>query len=94
VIGRGRIVPFGSKEKPYRAFGSKEKRDRVFLISDKRDAFGDWERRDRAWEKVEGELIGINKRNLSVITIWLNRKIDGKCQFITLKPKKEKSTNV
>lgn len=44
--------------------------------------------------RVEGELIGINNRNLSVITIWLNRKIDGKFQFITLKPKKEKSTNV
>lgn len=44
--------------------------------------------------RVEGELIGINNKNLSVITIWLNRKIDGKFQFITLKPKKEKSTNV
>ncbi len=44
--------------------------------------------------RVEGELIGINNRNLSVITIWLNRKIDGKFQFITLKPKKEKSINV
>jgi indole-3-glycerol phosphate synthase len=44
--------------------------------------------------RVEGELIGINNRNLSVITIWLNRKIDGRFQFITLKPKKEKSTNV
>lgn len=44
--------------------------------------------------RVEGELIGINNRKLLVITIWLNRKIDNQFQFITLKPKKEKSTNV
>ncbi|ELR99569.1 2-amino-4-hydroxy-6-hydroxymethyldihydropteridine pyrophosphokinase [Gloeocapsa sp. PCC 73106] len=37
--------------------------------------------------RVEGELIGINQRNLLVTTIWLKRKIDNKFQFITLKPK-------
>ena len=39
--------------------------------------------------RVEGQLTGVNDSNLSVITIWLNRKGDGKFQFITLKPKKE-----
>lgn len=39
--------------------------------------------------RVEGELTGVNDKKLSVITIWLNRKVDGKVQFITLKPKKE-----
>jgi hypothetical protein len=38
--------------------------------------------------QVEGELLGINQRKLSVITIWLKRKIDNQFQFITLKPKK------
>ncbi len=43
--------------------------------------------------RIEGELIGVNQRNLSVITIWLKRKIDNQFQFITLKPKKEKQSN-
>ena len=43
--------------------------------------------------RVEGELIGINGRNLLVVTIWLLRKIDNKFQLITLKPKKETQRN-
>ena len=43
--------------------------------------------------RVEGEIIGVNEINLSVITIWLKRTIDNKFQFITLKPKKEKNKN-
>lgn len=39
--------------------------------------------------RVEGELIGINSMNLSVITIWLQRQNDAKFQFVTLKPRKE-----
>lgn len=39
--------------------------------------------------KLEGELIGINGRNLSVTTIWLQRQVDCKFQFVTLKPRKE-----
>ena len=35
---------------------------------------------------VKGELIGVNGVKISVITIWLERKADGKCQFITLIP--------
>lgn len=39
--------------------------------------------------RVEGNLIGIDGVVLSVVTIWLERAIDGRFQFITLKPKKE-----
>jgi hypothetical protein len=39
--------------------------------------------------QVEGELIGTNEVNLSVTTIWLQRQIDCKFQFVTLKPRKE-----
>ena len=35
---------------------------------------------------VKGELIGVNGVRISVITIWLARKADGKFQFITLVP--------
>ena len=35
---------------------------------------------------VSGELQGVNGINLSVVTIWLERKSDGKFQFITLVP--------
>jgi len=43
--------------------------------------------------RIEGELIGVNQRNLSVVTVWLKRKIDNQFQFVTLKPKKEKKPN-
>jgi hypothetical protein len=36
--------------------------------------------------QVEGELIGVNSVSLSVITVWLQRQVDGKFQFVTLKP--------
>jgi hypothetical protein len=36
--------------------------------------------------QVEGELIGVNGVSLSVITVWLQRQIDGRFQFVTLKP--------
>jgi hypothetical protein len=36
--------------------------------------------------QVEGELIGVNGVDLSVVTVWLQRQIDGKFQFVTLKP--------
>lgn len=39
--------------------------------------------------QVAGELVGVNGVNLSVVTIWLQRQIDGKFHFITLKPLKE-----
>jgi hypothetical protein len=56
--------------------------DTVEAVADKTNEYG-------IFYRVEGQLIGINDRNLSVITIWLNRKIDEQFQFITLKPKRE-----
>ena len=38
---------------------------------------------------VEGNLQGVNGRNLAVVTVWLKSKNDGSFRFITLKPKKE-----
>jgi biopolymer transport protein ExbD len=35
---------------------------------------------------VKGELVGVNGVRISVITIWPDRKADGKFQFITLIP--------
>lgn len=39
--------------------------------------------------QVVGELVGINGVTLSVVTVWMQRQIDGKFQFVTLKPLKE-----
>ena len=39
--------------------------------------------------QVAGKLVGVNGTNLSVVTIWLYRQIDGTFQFVTLKPFKE-----
>jgi hypothetical protein len=44
--------------------------------------------------RVTGELTGLNRRNLAVITVWLQRAIDGKFQFITLKPNKESANEL
>jgi len=35
---------------------------------------------------AKGDLIGVNGVRISVITIWLERRADGKFQFITLVP--------
>jgi hypothetical protein len=39
--------------------------------------------------RVTGQLSGLNGVALSVVTIWLQRRVDGKYQFVTLKPLKE-----
>ncbi|MBE9189661.1 hypothetical protein IQ230_04635 [Gloeocapsopsis crepidinum LEGE 06123] len=39
--------------------------------------------------QVSGQLTGVNGITLAVVTIWLQRQIDGKFQFVTLKPRKE-----
>ncbi len=56
--------------------------EQVEAVEDRSNEYG-------IFYRVEGQLTGVNNINLSVITIWLNRKVDGKFQFITLKPKKE-----
>jgi hypothetical protein len=39
--------------------------------------------------QVAGNLVGVNGMSLPVVTVWLQRRIDGKFQFVTLKPCKE-----
>jgi hypothetical protein len=39
--------------------------------------------------RVEGDLPGANGVVLPVVTIWLERQVDSKFQFITLKPRKD-----
>jgi len=56
--------------------------DTVEAVEDRSNEYG-------IFYRVEGQLIGINDRNLEVTTIWLNRKIDKQFQFITLIPNKE-----
>lgn len=51
-------------------------------VEDRRDEYG-------IFYQVMGELVGANAVNLSVVTIWLQRRIGEKFQFVTLKPLKE-----
>ncbi|WP_323713199.1 DUF6883 domain-containing protein [Gloeocapsopsis dulcis] len=39
--------------------------------------------------RVEGDLQGVNGRNLAVVTIWLRWHLNGQFRFVTLKPKRE-----
>jgi hypothetical protein len=54
-----------------------------------REAIEDRSNEYGTFYQVEGDLVGANGVNLSVVTIWLQRQIDGKFQFVTLKPRKE-----
>jgi hypothetical protein len=65
----------------------------IRYLTDNNRAIEDMTNEYGTFYRVEGELISIAKQNLSVITIWLHRKIDNQFQFITLKPKKEKKIN-
>ncbi|AFY50922.1 hypothetical protein Nos7524_5198 [Nostoc sp. PCC 7524] len=56
--------------------------DSTTAIQDRDNEYG-------VFYRVTGELIGLKGRNLAVITVWLQRSVDGKFQFITLKPNKE-----
>jgi len=56
--------------------------DTVEAIEDRSNEYG-------TFYRVEGQLIGINDRKLSLTTIWLKRKVDSQFQFITLMPNKE-----
>jgi hypothetical protein len=51
-------------------------------IEERRNEYG-------TFYQVEGELVGANGVSLSVVTVWLQRQIDGTFQFVTLKPRKE-----
>ncbi|MBP0009937.1 MULTISPECIES: DUF6883 domain-containing protein [unclassified Roseofilum] len=53
------------------------------------DAVEDRQNEYGTFYQVEGDLQGPTK-SLAVITIWLQPAIDGKFQFVTLKPKRGK----
>ena len=51
---------------------------------------------DRATEygeilRADGELVGPSGQSLSVVTIWIREKLEGRVRFVTLKPRKEKT---
>ena len=54
----------------------------VEVVKDRSNKYG-------TFYQAAGELVGVNGVNLAVVIIWLQRQIDGKFQFVTLKPCKE-----
>lgn len=54
-----------------------------------REAIEDRSNEYGTFYQVEGNLVGPNGVKLSVVTVWLQRRIDDKFQFVTLKPLKE-----
>ncbi|MBW4555625.1 MAG: hypothetical protein KME59_06760 [Trichormus sp. ATA11-4-KO1] len=63
-------------------------------LADSTEAIQDRDNEYGVFYRVTGELIGVNQRNLAVITVWLQRAVDGKFQFITLKPNKESANEL
>ncbi len=51
-------------------------------VEDKSNEYG-------TFYQVKGDLVGANGVHLSVVTVWLQRQMDRKFQFVTLKPLKE-----
>lgn len=49
-------------------------------VSDRQDKYG-------TFYCIEGPLVG-SKTTLIVVTVWIERTIDGNIQFVTLKPKR------
>jgi hypothetical protein len=64
-------------------------RSAIQLVIDSGEAIADRTNEYGTFYQVEGELIGNNGVSLSVTTIWLERSIDGRFQFVTLKPSRE-----
>ncbi|MEL6555139.1 MAG: DUF6883 domain-containing protein [Cyanobacteria bacterium J06621_11] len=54
----------------------------VEAVEDRTDEYG-------TFYQVTGSLEGVNANSLNVITVWLQRKIDNKFQFVTLVPNKQ-----
>lgn len=61
----------------------------IRLLAESVEAAEDRDNEYGIFYRLEGELQGVNGRNLSVVTIWLRWHLDGKFRFVTLKPKKE-----
>jgi hypothetical protein len=64
-------------------------RSAIQAIAGAGDAIEDRSNEYGVFYQVVGELVGTNDVSLSVVTIWLQRQLDGKFQFVTLKPLKE-----
>lgn len=54
------------------------------------EAVEDGENEFGGFLRTEGELAGPNGLTLSVVTIWLRWRLDGRVRFVTLKPLKER----
>ncbi|UKO99397.1 DUF6883 domain-containing protein [Nostoc sp. UHCC 0870] len=63
-------------------------------LADSTEAIQDRDNEYGVFYRVTGELIGLKGRNLAVITVWLQRAVDGKFQLITLKPNKESANEL
>ena len=61
----------------------------IQTLATREDALEDGSNEYGVFYRVAGELVGEDGIALSVVTIWLKRRFDGKFQFITLKPLKE-----
>ncbi|MEM1242469.1 MAG: DUF6883 domain-containing protein [Cyanobacteria bacterium P01_H01_bin.26] len=59
----------------------------IILLIQTHGAISDRQNKYGRYYQVEGPLIGPNG-NLAVVTVWIERTIDGKIQFVTLKPKR------
>ena len=62
-------------------------RQAILLIVQTCDAVSDRQNRYGKYYRVEGPLVGTNGI-LSVVTVWIERTVDEKFQFVTLKPKR------
>jgi hypothetical protein len=69
--------------------GPEALRTAIQLIAEAGEAVEDRRNEYGVFYQVVGKLAGTNGITLSVVTIWLQRQIDGKFQFVTLKPLKE-----
>lgn len=74
-----------SKDSP----GKLKKALKVF--AENHDAIEDGENEYGLFYRTEGELIGPNKRELTVTVIWFRRHIDDRIHLVTLKPSRGKS---
>lgn len=58
------------------------------LLADSAEAVEDGKNQYGTFYRVEGEIEGVNGRNLAVVTIWIRWELDGSFHFVTLKPQR------
>ncbi len=58
-------------------------------LAERAEAVEDGDNEYGGFLRADGELIGPKGRTLSVVTIWLRWRLDGRVRFVTLKPRKE-----